>query len=65
SLDRLLLILSGRAGRVTERTAGLQSAALALLVLALSVVWLEPLWGLPLLAAAVLTIVASGLTGRP
>ncbi len=65
SLDRLLLIMSDRAGRVNERTAGLQSAALALLVLALTVVWLEPLWGLPLFAAAVLTSVTSGLTGRP
>lgn len=64
SLDHLLLNLSGRASNVDDRTGGLQSAGLALLVLALASIWVEPTWGLSLLGASALAMVIPEVTGK-
>lgn len=64
SLDHLLIALSGRREQLENRTGGLQSAALALLVLSLATIWVEPLWGFSLLAAAVITFAIPEITGK-
>ncbi len=56
SLDRVLLKLTNRADGVTQKSADMQAAGLALLVLALSTIWVEPSWGIPLLVAAGLAL---------
>ena len=56
SLDRVLLKLTNRADGVTQESADMQAAGLALLVLALSTIWVEPSWGIPLLVAAGLAL---------
>ena len=56
SLDRVLLKLSSRTGRLEDNTRDLQAAGLALLVLALSIIWVEPSWGVPLLIASALAL---------
>jgi len=64
SLDQALLSMSGRGDAVNQRTGGLQSAGLALLVLGLTVTFLEPSWGIPLLLAGALAILVTAITGR-
>jgi len=64
SLDHLLLKLSGRGDMANDRTGGLQSAGLALIVLGLSVVWIEPSWGLTLLVAGAVTTLIPEFTGK-
>lgn len=64
SLDHLLINLSGRAGQLDDRTGGLQSTGLALLVLGLATVWVEPTWGITLLIASVLAMLIPEVTGK-
>jgi len=64
SLDHLLINLSGRANLVDDRTGGLQSAGLALLVLSLATIWVEPTWGFGLLATSALAMVIPEITGK-
>ena len=63
SLDFLLLKLTGRGDYVEDRTDGLQSAGLALVVLGLAVVWVQPIWGLGLLVAGVLAMLVPEFVG--
>jgi len=56
SLDYLLVSLTGRAHLSDDRTGGLQSAGLALIVLGLATIWVEPSWGISLLAAGSLAM---------
>jgi putative oxidoreductase len=58
SLDHGLLILTRRIDRLDDRTAGLQSLGLALLVLSLATVWVEPSWGIPLSVAGMVALLA-------
>lgn len=64
SLDHLLIRMSGRNHQMDERTGGLQSAGLALLVLSLATIWVEPTWGVSLLLASALAMVIPEITGR-
>jgi len=64
SLDQLLISLTQRSDLLDDRTGGLQTAGLALLVLGLASVWVEPLWGISLLVAASMAIVVPEFTGR-
>jgi putative oxidoreductase len=64
SLDHLLINLSGRASQLEDRTGGLQSAGLALLVLGLATIWVEPTWGFSLLVASALLMAVPEFTGR-
>ena len=56
SIDHLLISMSRRSHLLDDKTGGLQSAGLALLVLGLAIVWVEPAWGVSLLAAATLAL---------
>ena len=64
SLDHLLVSLTRRAHLEDERTNGLQSGGLALIVLSLAVVWLEPAWGFSLLAAGLVVLMIPEFTGK-
>ncbi len=64
SLDHLLISVSGRNRQLDDRTGGLQSTGLALLVLSLTSIWVEPTWGISLLIAAVLAILIPEFTGK-
>jgi len=64
SLDHLLIIASRRGTRLDDRTDGLQSVGLALLVLSISTIWIEPTWGISLLVASTLAIMIPEFTGR-
>ncbi len=64
SLDHLLLNMTGRGVLVDDRTGGLQSAGLALLVLGLSTIWVEPTWGISLLVASALAMMIPEFTGK-
>jgi putative oxidoreductase len=64
SLDQMLVSMSGRGDQVDDRTGGLQSAGLALLVLGLATIWVEPTWGVTLLIAAALAMLIPEMTGR-
>jgi putative oxidoreductase len=64
SLDHLLIGMSGRYKQLDNRTGGMQSAGLALLVLSVSTIWVEPTWGISLLVAAVLAMLIPEFTGR-
>jgi putative oxidoreductase len=64
SFDHLLIALSGRREQLENRTGGLQSIGLALLVLSLTTIWVEPVWGFTLLAAAAIAIAVPEMTGR-
>ena len=64
SLDHLFINMTGRNTRLDDRTGGLQSVGLALLVLSLATVWVEPTWGIALLAAAVLALVIPEVFGK-
>lgn len=63
SLDHLLLRMTNRGDTVDDRTGGLQSAGLALLVLGLATVWVEPSWGISLLVAGALVFLVPEFTG--
>jgi putative oxidoreductase len=64
SMDQLLIKLTRRTGLLDDRTGGLQTAGLALLVLGVATVWAEPVWGISLLLAASMAIVLPEFTGR-
>ena len=64
SLDHLLLKLSGRGDLSNDRTGGLQSAGLALIVLGLTTAWVEPSWGVTLLVAGVLSMAVPEFTSK-
>ena len=64
SLDYVLVSMSGRGNKLDDRTDGLQSAGLALLVLSLSTIWVEPTWGITLLVASVLAMLIPAITGK-
>ena len=64
SLDHFLLNLTRRGHLADDRTGGLQSAGLALIVLGLSTVWVEPSWGISLLAAGVVSLLVPEFTSR-
>ena len=64
SLDQLLISLSRRNDLLDDRTGGLQTAGLALLVLGLATVWVEPLWGIPLFVAGMIAIVVPEFGGN-
>jgi putative oxidoreductase len=64
SLDHLFINMTGRNGQLDDRTGGLQSAGLALLVLSLATIWVEPLWGISLLVASVLAMLIPEMFGR-
>lgn len=63
SLDHLLINLSNRNDLLDDRTGGLQTAGLGLLVLGLAIVWVEPAWGIPLLVAGMLATVVAEFGG--
>ncbi len=64
SLDHLLVSLTGRGHLAEDRTGGLQSAGLALIVLGLATVWLEPSWGISLLVAGAVAILVPEFSGK-
>ena len=64
SVDHLLINLSGRNAQLDDRTGGLQSVGLALLVLSMATIWVEPSWGISLLVASALVMVIPELTIR-
>ena len=64
SIDHLLITVSGRNHRLDDRTGGLQSAGLALLVLGLTSIWVEPAWGAGLLLASVVAIAIPEIIGE-
>lgn len=64
SIDYLLLKLTGRGDLADDRTGGLQSAGLALMLLGISLVWIEPAWGISLLVAGVLAMIVPEFSGR-
>jgi len=64
SLDRLLLKLSNRSGRVEQATGDLTAAGLALLVLTFSTIWVEPVWGFTLLVAGVVALLIPAIRGK-
>lgn len=64
SLDHLLLRMTARGDLVDDRTGGLQSAGLALIILGLVTVWVEPSWGISLLAAGAMAIMVPEFTGH-
>jgi len=64
SLDHLFINMTGRNNQLDDRTGGLQSAGLALLVLSLATIWLEPTWGIYLLVASVLAMLMPEVIGR-
>jgi len=64
SIDHLLINLTGRGDKLADRTGGLQSIGLALLVLSLATIWVEPVWGITLLVAAALAMLIPAFTGK-
>ena len=64
SLDHLLISMSKRNDLPDDRSGGLQTAGLALLVLGLATVWVEPVWGIPLLIAGMIAIVVPEFSGN-
>jgi len=64
SLDHLMLSITGRNDLVDDRTGGLQSTGLALMVLGIATIWVEPLWGLSLLVAGVISISVPEFIGK-
>jgi len=64
SLDRLFINITGRNNQLDDRTGGLQSAGLALLVLSLATIWVEPMWGVSLLVASALAMLIPEMFGR-
>jgi putative oxidoreductase len=64
SLDQLLIKINGKGDKQYDRTGGLQSAGLALLVLSMATIWVEPGWGVTLLVASALAILTPEFTGK-
>ena len=64
SLDHLFINITGRNNQLDDRTGGLQSAGLALLVLSLATIWVEPMWGISLLVASVLATLIPEVIGK-
>jgi len=64
SLDHLLVIMTGRGDLVNDRTGGLQSGGLALIILGLATVWVEPTWGISLLVAGALAMMVPEFIGK-
>jgi putative oxidoreductase len=64
SLDHVFINMTGRNNQLDDRTGGLQSAGLALLVLSLATIWVEPMWGISLLVASVLAMLIPEMFGR-
>ena len=64
SLDHLMLNITGRGDLVDDRSGGLQSAGLALMVLGIATIWVEPMWGLSLLVAGIISMLAPEFTGK-
>ena len=64
SLDHLFINITGRNDQLDDRTGGLQSMGLALLVLSLAAIWVEPMWGVSLLVASVLAMLIPEMIGR-
>ncbi len=64
SLDHLFINITGRNHQLDDRTGGLQSAGLALLVLSLATIWVEPMWGISLLVASVLAMLIPEVIGK-
>jgi len=64
SLDHLFINMTGRNIQLDDRTGGLQSAGLALLVLSLATIWVEPMWGISLLVASVLAMLIPEMFGK-
>ena len=64
SIDYLLVKMTGRNYLADDRTGGLQSAGLALMLLGLSLIWIEPSWGITMLVAGVLAVIGPEFSGR-
>ena len=64
SIDQLLIGMSRRNDQLADRTGGLQSIGLALLVLGLASIWVEPDWGIPLLGASALAMLIPEFMGK-
>ena len=64
SLDHLFINITGRNNQLDDRTVGLQSAGLALLILSLATIWVEPMWGISLLVASVLVTLIPEVIGK-
>ena len=64
SIDQLLVGMSRRNDKLEDRTGGLQSAGLALLVLGLASIWVEPVLGIPLLVASALAMLIPEFVGK-
>jgi len=59
SLDHLLLVMTGRGDRLTDRRGDLATTSLLFAVLGVATVFVEPAWGISLFALAVLLGLAS------
>lgn len=64
SIDHLMVNITRRDTQLENRTGGLQSTGLALLVLGLSTFWVEPIWGISLFVAALIAILIPEVTGK-
>ncbi|MGB7452531.1 MAG: DoxX family protein [Lysobacterales bacterium] len=64
SIDHLLVRLSGRNAQLENRSGGLQTVGLALLVPGLASIWVEPVWGITLLVASALAILTDAVRGQ-
>ena len=64
SVDHLLINMTGRNIRLDDRTGGLQSAGLALLVLSLATIWVEPMWGIYLLVASAVAMFVPEMSAK-
>lgn len=64
SLDHLLVTITSRGHLTDDRTGGLQSTGLALIILGLATVWVEPSWGISLLVAGTLAVLVPEFTGN-
>ena len=64
SLDHVLLKFSRRDHLIEDRTGGLQSGGLALLVLSLVFIWVEPVWGMSLAGAGLVMVLIPEFTGK-
>jgi len=64
SIDQLLIGMSRRNDQLADRTGGLQSIGLALLVLGLASIWVEPDWGITLLVASALAMLIPEFMGK-
>jgi len=64
SLDHLLVYLSRRTHLEDDRTGGLQSGGLALIVLSLATIWIEPVWGFSLFGAGLVVLMIPEFTGK-